>query len=169
MLQRLGRLHDALTTAGFAGAAVCVAIITGSFWYEVIARYFFNAPTTWSYDVASYLLCPMIFLTLPELTRRKANISVAFLVDGLPQRHRARLAALILLVAGLVCLAGAWIGGAETWRQFVRGVETISAVPIPKWWVSVFILYGLLGAGTYFLRQFAGEVPAQVGDAKAKL
>jgi TRAP-type C4-dicarboxylate transport system permease small subunit len=169
MLQRLSRLHDALTTAGFAGGALCVAIVTGSFWYEVVARYFFNAPTTWSYDLASYVLCPMIFLALPELTRRKANISVSFLVDGLPQRHRAKLAALVLLVAGLVCLTGAWICGAETWRQFVRGVETISAVPIPKWWVSVFIPYGLLGSGVYFLRQFAGEMPAQAADLRVEL
>jgi TRAP-type C4-dicarboxylate transport system permease small subunit len=169
MLQRLGRLHDALTTAGFAGAALCVAIITGSFWYEVVARYFFNAPTTWSYDVASYLLCPMIFLALPELTRRKANISVAFLAEKLPQRHRAKLAALTLLAGGLVCLAAAWIGGAETWRQVVREVETISAVPIPKWWVSVFIPYGLLGSSIYFLRQLAGERPAQVADARVEL
>jgi hypothetical protein len=41
----------------------------------------------------------------------------------------------------------------------VRGVETITAVPIPKWWVSVFIPYGLLNSGLYFLRQLAGPVP----------
>src|SRR3972149_6070505 len=81
MLQRLCRLHDNLTAAGFAGAAFCVAVITGSFWYEVAARYFFSAPTSWAYDVASYVLCPMIFLTVPEMTRRGAQISVSFLVD----------------------------------------------------------------------------------------
>jgi hypothetical protein len=42
----------------------------------------------------------------------------------------------------------------------VRGVETITAVPIQKWWVSVFIPYGLLNSGVYFLRQLFVPVAA---------
>ena len=62
----------------------------------------------------------------------------------------------------MICLICAWITGAETWRQYVRGVETITAVPILKWWVSIFIPYGLLGCGLYFLRQFFGDAAAAV-------
>ena len=171
MLQRLYKLHDNLTAAGFAGAACCVAVITGSFWYEVAARYFFSAPTIWAYDVASYVLCPMIFLAVPEMTRRGAQISVSFLVDGLPERFRARLTSIILPVAALVCLICAWIAGAETWRQYARGVETISAFPVLKWWISIFIPYGLFSSAIYFFRQFAGETPAPApaADARAEL
>jgi len=152
-------VHDAITRIGFAGAAVCVGVIAGCFWYEVISRYFFNAPTTWAYDLASFLLCPMIFLAIPAMAQRNAHIVVAYITDGLHERNRATVRRAVLLAAALTCLICAWITGAETWRQYVRGVETITAVPILKWWVSIFIAYGLLGSGLYFLRQFFGEVP----------
>jgi len=164
MLRRLCRIHDNLTAAGFAGAAASVAVITGSFWYEVAARYFFSAPTSWAYDVASYALCPMIFLSMPEMTRRGAHIAVSYLADGLPQPYRNSLAYVVLLAAALICLIGAWISGAETWRQYIREIETISAFPIPKWWVSVFIPYGMLSSSLYFWRQLAGEAPPTVAE-----
>ncbi len=47
-LNLLGRLHDGITQAGFAAAMVALASIILAFIYEVIARYFFNAPTEWA-------------------------------------------------------------------------------------------------------------------------
>jgi TRAP-type C4-dicarboxylate transport system permease small subunit len=163
MLQRLGRFHDMLTAIGFAGGAACVGLIIAAFWYEVVARYFFNAPTMWSHEVASYLLCPLVFLSVPAMTQRGSHISISFLIDSTAPRYREPIANAILLGAGLICLFAAWITGAETWRQYLRGVETIAAIPIPKWWVSIFIPYGLLSSGVHFLRQFAGAVAARRG------
>src|SRR6478735_8795871 len=98
MLRALARLHDAITAASFTAAAVCVAIITGSFAYEVVARYFFAAPTSWAYDLSSYALCPMIFLAIPAMTQQRAHIAVAYLVEGLSgaSRHRAGLAVAVV-------------------------------------------------------------------------
>ncbi len=166
MFDHLRSLHDAITRIGFAGAAACVAVIAGSFWYEVISRYFFNAPTTWAYDLASFVLCPMIFLAIPAMAQRNAHIVVAYLTDGLPERSRATVRQAVLLTAAVTCLICAWITGAETWRQYVRGVETITTVPILKWWVSIFIPYGLLGSGLYFLRQFFGDAPLPFNDGE---
>jgi C4-dicarboxylate transporter DctQ subunit len=158
-VNRLARIHDVITTTGFAGGAASVALIAAAFWYEVVARYFFNAPTSWAYDVASFLLCPTIFLSIPEMTRRNAHVVVSYLADALPARTRGPLIFGVVLTAAAICLAAAWITGAETWRQYVRGVETITAVPISKWWVSIFIPYGLLSSGLYFIRHLAAPPP----------
>lgn len=155
----LYRFHDRVTVAGFAGGAASVALIAVCFWYEVIARYFFNAPTPWAYDVASFALCPTIFLSVPEMARRNAHVTVSYLADTLPAQVRMPLSSAVLLAAAVICLVGAWITGAETWRQYLRGVETITAIPISKWWISIFIPYGLLNSGLHFLRQFAGIAP----------
>jgi TRAP-type C4-dicarboxylate transport system permease small subunit len=155
----LARLHDRITAVGFAGGALSVGLITVAFWYEVVARYFFNAPTTWAYDVASFLLCPTIFLSVPEMTRRNSHVVISYLVDALSPRLRGVLFKLLMLTGAVVCLICAWITGAETWRQYIRGVETITAVPILKWWVSIFIPYGMLSSSLYFMRQFAGPGP----------
>ena len=151
MLDRLSSSMTHLTAVGFAGAAaVCRRhhrYRSGTRWSRAISS---RRRRSWAYDVASYALCPMIFLSMPAMTRRDAHIAVSYLVEGCPQRYRDRSCMLVLLAAAVVCLIGAWITGAETWRQYVRGVETISAVPISKWWISVFIPYGMLSSGAVF-------------------
>jgi TRAP-type C4-dicarboxylate transport system permease small subunit len=152
LLQALRRLHDGLTVAGFAAAAALIGAITAAYCYEVAARYFFGAPTTWLHDFASYSLAAVIFLAVPEMTRRGAHIAVTYLAEGLPERARRALGRAVLAAAAAACLAAGWIGAAESWRQYAQGVETISANPIPKWWVSAIIPYGFLSSALYFLR-----------------
>lgn len=168
MLQRLGRIHDAITTIGFAGGAACVGLIAVFFWYEVISRYFFNAPTSWSYEFASYLLCPLVFLSVPAMTQRNAHIAISYFMDAMPARVRLPAGRAILFGAAIICTLATWLTGAETWRQYVRGVETLAAIPIPKWWISIFIPYGLLSSALYFFRQFAGGIPAQPLQEEAR-
>lgn len=160
----LRQLHDRITALGFAGAAISVGVIVVAFWCEVIARYFLAAPTVWAYAVASYALCPMIFLALPEMTRRRAHIAIEYLANSLPAKYRGTLASAVVLTTAFVCLVGAWITGTETWRQYVGEIETISAFPIPKWWVSIFTPYGLLSSAVYFLRQLVEAPPAIHAD-----
>jgi TRAP-type C4-dicarboxylate transport system permease small subunit len=164
VVRKLKELHDRMTALGFAGAALSVVLIVVSFWCEVVARYFLATPTVWAYAVASYALCPMIFLSMPEMSRRGAHIAIEYLANGLPANYRQPLASAVVLATAFVCLIGAWITGAETWRQYVAGIETISAFPIPKWWVSIFTPYGLLSSAAYFLRQLFAAAPAIRAD-----
>jgi len=156
-LRWLCDLHDRLTAAGFALAAVLVAAIAGAFCYEVVARYFFGSPTAWTYDVGCYLLAAVIFLSIPEMTRRGAHIHVNLIFDYLgPNGIRAlRIATGLLAVAA--CFTAAWITGTETWRQYSEEVWTLSAQPIPKWWVSILIPYGFLNSALHFLRQLGRD------------
>jgi C4-dicarboxylate transporter DctQ subunit len=152
LLRRLGGLHDALTAASFAGAAVVLAAIAVSFCYEVMARYFFAAPTSWANAFVSYFLCAAIFLAVPELTRRRAHVAINLLLDRLGPDRAVMLNRLIRAAGAAACLLAAWFTGNATLDQFHQGIDTISAYPVPKWWVSIFIPYGMLSAGLYFLR-----------------
>jgi C4-dicarboxylate transporter DctQ subunit len=160
ILGALAAAHDAVSRAGFAIAALLVAVIAASFCYEVLVRYFFDAPTAWSYDLGSYLLCATIFLTIPELTRRNAHVTINLLAERLSARQARLLGIGVGLLAAAACLIATWITGGETWRQFEQGVSTLSAVSIPKWWVSVFIPYGLASSALHFLRGL-GRPPEQ--------
>jgi TRAP-type C4-dicarboxylate transport system permease small subunit len=157
LLRGLCDLHDRLTMAGFALAAILVAAIAAAFCYEVVVRYFLAAPTAWTYDVGCYLLAAVIFLSIPEMTRRGAHIHVNLIYDYVsPARLRVlRIATGVLAVAA--CLTAAWITGTETWRQYSEEVWTLSALPIPKWWVSILIPYGLLNSALHFLRQLGRD------------
>lgn len=157
LLLRLAEAHDWLTRAGFILATCFIGVIAASFVYEVIARYFFGAPTFWSYAVGEYVLCAAIFLSVPEQARRGAHISVNLLSDRLTAEQARRLRVFIGIVATIACLIAAWITASETWRQYVQDVTTLTSFPIPKWWVSIFIPYGFLSAAIHFLRQLGRE------------
>jgi TRAP-type C4-dicarboxylate transport system permease small subunit len=157
MLRALAEFHDRLTVAGFSVAAALVGVIAAAFCYEVVARYFFSAPTSWTYDLGCYLLAAVIFLSMPEMTRRGSHIQVNLIFDSLSPPRARRLRFAIGVLAAAACLAATWITGNETWRQYSQGVWTLSAVPIPKWWVSILIPYGMLSSGLHFLRHLGRD------------
>jgi len=151
-LPRLAQWHDRVTIAGFAAATLLIGVIAASFCYEVVVRYFFGAPTSWTYAVGSYALCAAIFLAIPDLTRRNAHISVNLIFEHLSPKRTRTLAVFIGLLAAAACFVAAWITGSESLRQFDDDISTITSFPIPKWWVSVFIPYGFFSSAIYFLR-----------------
>jgi TRAP-type C4-dicarboxylate transport system permease small subunit len=158
-LTTLFRIHDAITDAGRMLAMLLIGCIALAFSYEVTARYLFNAPTSWANAFVAYFLCASIFLITPELTRRNAHVVINMLRDALKPAGQRRLDVAVRLVAGGMCLFAAWFCFGETIKQYTRGIETISAWPVPKWMVSVFVPYGFFSAGLYFLRQIAEDAP----------
>ncbi len=153
---RLGAAHDALTGASFAAAALCTGLIAVSFCFEVVSRYFFNAPTEWATPLVTYCLLAMIFLAVPELTRRAAHIAINLLLDRTRGTSARVLHAGIRIAAAAACLLAAWFSADATLGQFEQGVWTNPPLAVPKWAISAFIPYGMLSAGIYFLRQLVG-------------
>ena len=155
--RKLAELHDDLTSASFAASACVIAGIAFSFCYEVAARYLFSAPTSWANAFVSYMLCAAIFLAIPELTRRRAHVSINLLVDRLSPPHALMLNRVIRAAGAGACLLATWISANATLDQINLGIETISAYPVPKWLVSMFIPYGMLSSGLYFLRDLVAD------------
>jgi TRAP-type C4-dicarboxylate transport system permease small subunit len=148
----LGRAHDALTAVGFLAAKLCLVVIVVSYTYEIVARYFFLAPTSWSNEAVSYALCIGTFLAMPELTRRRGHIAISFVIESLSERAARALAIAIAVVSGLVCLFVAGLSFEENIRQVVHEVMLVRVDPIPKVWISSWITFGFLSSGLHFLR-----------------
>jgi C4-dicarboxylate transporter, DctQ subunit len=165
VLRRLASVQDNLSRTGFILAACILAFISVAYCYEVVSRYFFNAPTIWASPLVSYALCLTIFLALPDLARRGLQISIDLHEAWASPAVVEALLRVTRFAAGLSCLAAAWITAEQTWSEYSLGVWTNTYVPIPKWWLFVFIPYGLLSAGIYFLRQACGEAPRSSEEA----
>jgi TRAP-type C4-dicarboxylate transport system permease small subunit len=165
VLRRLASIQDKLSRTGFILAACVLAFISVAYCYEVVSRYFFNAPTIWASPLVSYALCLTIFLALPDLARRGLQISIDLHEAWASPAVIEALLRLTRLVAGMSCLAAAWITAEQAWSEYSFGVWTNTYLPIPKWWLFVFIPYGLLSAGIYFLRQACGEAPPSSAEA----
>lgn len=150
-------LHDRVTTAAFAIAAVALAVLLGAFVYEVVARYVFRAPTRWSSDVVQYALCVSAALALPTVTREGGHVALTSLVEKLDDARQAALRSAIVWtgVATLALATAIFVRvGIEQARQ---GVETVAAFAIPKWWLTAAVAYGLLDSTLHLLRQALGS------------
>ncbi|SLN66091.1 Tripartite ATP-independent periplasmic transporters, DctQ component [Roseivivax jejudonensis] len=153
------RIQDAITWAGFMLGATALGAIVVIYTFEVISRYAFGAPTMWASDFVSFLLLISVFATGPWLTREGGHVAVTILPDMIPAARDAILRA-GFFVSALVCLWAGWICLGENIYLFERGTVTLTTVRIPKWTLSVFITYGFLNSGLYFLRlAFAPPTP----------
>ena len=137
-----------------------LAVVVGSFCYEVVSRYVFAAPTEWASPLVSYAMVAMIFVAMPEMTRRAAHISINMLLEHLPSSQALVMQALIRVLAAAACFFAAWFSGGQTLEQFDQGVWTVPPFVVPKWTVSVFVPYGMLSSGIYFVRQLIAGAPA---------
>jgi C4-dicarboxylate transporter DctQ subunit len=145
-------VHDRLTDLGFQLGKLCLGIILFSYSFEVVSRYFFNAPTWWADEAVSYSLCIGCFLMMPHVTREKGHVAVTFLLELMPAQRAKPCYWLIYLLGFLVCGAAFWINLDENIRQFVRDVHLMKVKPIPKYYISVFITFGFGMSALHFLR-----------------
>jgi len=148
----LARAHDALTDLGAQLSKVCLGIIVFAYCFEVVSRYFFNAPTWWADEAVSYALCLGIFLMLPYVTRAKGHVAVTFLVELMPARPARVTRWLIYFVCFVVCALAFWINLDENLRQIERDVQLMKVKSFPKYWISVFLTYGFGMSALHFLR-----------------
>jgi len=152
VLRALAWLHDRVTDLGFQLAKLCLGIILFSYSYEVVSRYFFNAPTWWADEAVSYSLCLGTFLMMPHVTRQKGHVAVTFLLEMLPVRQAKAAYWVLYLIGFLVCAAAFWINLDENLRQIARDIHLMKVKPIPKYWISVFLTFGFGMSALHFLR-----------------
>ena len=150
-IRGLCRLHDALTDAGYVIGAVALASMAIIYCYEVLTRYFLGVATDWANDTFSNVLCVMIFAMVPHATRQAQHIAISLVIEIVPSTETA-LKIFTGIFGFVMCLFAAWMSLEQNIDQIVMEIVTEQNRPIPKWWMSVFITFGFVGAAFYFLR-----------------
>lgn len=147
LLKAADRLSFACTLAAMA---MILGLIT-SMLYEVVARYAFNAPTLWSYDV-SYMLNGGLFLLGAALTLARNNhVRIDFLSSRLPVpvQHAGNFLFYVLLflpalgAATWAAIDSAWMAAAtgkleavSPWKPKVWPFYTVVAVGLAALWLQ---------------------------------
>ncbi|WP_416898662.1 MAG: TRAP transporter small permease [Minwuia sp.] len=156
-----------LRTAGFVLARLALAAIAATYSLEVVCRYLFDAPTSWSADLVSYLLCVLVFTMMPQVTASGSQVAVTVIVDALSERRREILMRVIHILGFLACAAMGYFAFGETTRQILRDIQILATNPVPKWWISIWIGIGFALSALEFLRLAVtgGGSPDRPGDA----
>lgn len=128
MVCHLVRSIDLLSTRVGVTAAALVIPLALIMSYEALARFLFNLPTFWAFELSYMMTGAHFALGMALVTRRNAHIRIDFIHARLPQRARSLIDFLVLLLA-MVPVAGwmawEWIAYAATaWSVGERSGES---------------------------------------------
>ena len=114
---RLVHLVDRLTgIVGHLGAWLVVPLFTIMTW-EVVARFFFDQPTFWAYELAYMLTGAHFVLGIALVLRQRQHIRIDFLYARLPERLQAGIDAAVYL--GFMLPVVWWL----TWKLWAVAIE----------------------------------------------
>jgi TRAP-type C4-dicarboxylate transport system permease small subunit len=119
LLRMIERAIDAAAIVTFSGIFLCVIA-------QVVFRYAFNSPLTWSEELARYLFIWCAFLGWIVASRRHSHLAMTFVVDRLPRAGRLTLAVLVQLAT----LLFAWLLGTRG-LALVRNNWDVENVAVP--------------------------------------
>ncbi len=119
MLGVIERVIDAAAVAAFCGIFLCVLV-------QVVFRYLFNSPLTWSEELARYLFIWCAFLGWIVASRRNSHLSMTFVVDRMPRAAHVAITALVQLAT----LLFAWLLGSRG-LALVRNNWDVENVAVP--------------------------------------
>lgn len=110
------RLVKFLVAAGGVVGAFLLLIVTLITFYEVIMRYIFKSPTTWSLDYCIYLVMWGTFLGAAYTLRQGGHICVDVVINRFPKRRRRYVRVLNYCLILVFC-------GILTWRGLISCIE----------------------------------------------
>jgi TRAP-type mannitol/chloroaromatic compound transport system permease small subunit len=134
--------------------AWCVVILTLGISYEVVVRYAFNAPTTWSFDLGYMMYGAMFFMAGAYTLARGGHVRADIFYRLWAPRTQAKLDLLLYFVfffPGVFALV--WAGtehAEESWRY--REVSIFSPTGVPLYPLKTLLP---VGAALLFLQGVA--------------
>lgn len=162
MLKQLCKFADGVSWCASQLANVSVAVLTIAMVYEVFARYVFDAPTVWSFDIAYMANGAIFLLGVAWVLHQDAHIRIDILSNRLPRKVANAIegiAYLFILAPFFAMLSNVAIQ--HTWRAWVKNeVETVSPWAPLMWPFYLLIAIGLIALTLQLvaeaLRSFAG-------------
>jgi len=119
---RIVRAIDRFTDATGIWIALIALPLVGAVCYEVMARYAFNAPTIWSFDVTYMLYATLFMLGAAYALHKGAHIRTDFFFEKWSIRTRGVIDSVAYIAFFFPALAVfLYVSGAEGWYAFEIG------------------------------------------------
>ncbi len=110
--------------------------------YEVLARYFFNAPTIWAAEISQLFLIWGTFLAMAYALKNRQHIRIEIVTARLGQKAQKVFESISLIFITALCVIVVWYGWGIAWDSFERGRSTGTMLNIPNWWAEAVIPTG---------------------------
>ena len=146
---------DAVTRlAGKAVAWLILPMVLSLVW-EVVARYFFNAPTEWAYDMTFMLYGTFFMIGSAWTLQRGGHIRTDIYYSRWSQRTQARVDLVCYLVLFFPAMAVfTWLTWGYFWRSYELNERIVTSPWLPIVWPFKFMMPA---AGALLLLQGVAE------------
>ncbi len=160
----LARLASALDRCTCAACIVLFAGILLIMVCQVVCRYVFNTPLTWTEELARYCFIWACYLGAPVATRRGNHVAIVFVAERLPRTLGRPIGWAIQIFSLIFFLQLAFQGAILAVRS-----HTVEAITVPIPWSLIYLIVPLsavllivqtLEAGRQTLRGGSEEVRA---------
>lgn len=146
MIDALEKIANGVSWCASQMAGLAAAVLTLSMVYEVFARYLFDAPTVWAFDIAYMSNGAVFLLGIAYVLREDAHIRIDVIKNRLPARFNNLVQGLVylLLLAPFFGMLSA-VAIRHTLRAWVRNeLEIVSPWAPLMWPFYMLISIGLL-------------------------
>lgn len=161
------RLVAAIETATAWLAAILLTLSGIMLTYEVVARYFFNAPTIWAAELSQMCLIWACPVAMGWALSHRRHIRVTAVTDLLPPRGKQATEILSLLVILTFSVVVTIYGYDIFLDSFERGRTTGTMLDLPAWMPEAAVPAGFalltLSCLTGLWRAVQGNIPEEEG------
>lgn len=148
MLSRLGQWADLVVrVVAYAGLIIYPGLIFCTL-YEVVARYVFNQPTIWSFDITFMLHGALFMMTGGYALQKGTHVRIDVLSTRLPNRLQHAVNALAYV---FLFLPAVWIAADATIRRDYVAFTTREVELVSAWGPYVWPFFTALAVGLVIL------------------
>jgi TRAP-type mannitol/chloroaromatic compound transport system permease small subunit len=119
-----------------------IIIITGVILFEIIARYIFNRPTTWAFEISLSLYGIYVALLGAYVLVTGSHVNVDILYARFSPRTKAGVNLFSWLIFFLWCGVIVWIGWIRGWESLLIGERESTAFGCPIYPVKLSLAVG---------------------------
>ena len=138
---RVTRALDGVTRAAGVAVAWLILPMVMSLVWEVTARYVFNAPTEWAYDMTFMLYGTFFMVGSAWTLQRGGHIRTdSFYANWTPRtRSRVDLACYAVFFFPAIAIFG-WLSAEYFWKSFEQGERIVTSPWLPIVWPFKFVM-----------------------------
>lgn len=140
----LDRCIGMLSRAFNVTASLFVSLIMFLVVSDIIGRYFFNSPLPMNYEINSFLMVMIVFLSLTSLQRSDDHIRISVFTHHLSPFWNAWFDILAYILGLILYIAIAFQGIKWTWASYMQGDIVSGAYEISKWPSQIIIPIGAI-------------------------
>lgn len=132
MIDRGGKAFDRVLDILAVCASVLVFFIMCSVCFEVVSRYFYNAPTTWVVEISSIILLFTPFLVGAWVLRNDGHVKMDLILEQFSKKNQALIKTITSVMAAVACLILVYYGTKLAWDFYKTHYFTNTLLRLPK-------------------------------------